>query len=77
MSKLERSVREALREFDACMEALVGCTDHSCMIRRHTPNRGGMGTNGGCKCGHDKHVASRYMAATTRLIKDIEAALDA
>lgn len=77
MSELERYVRQALKDFDEGMEMLRGCGDNGCYIRNRTPRRGGMGTNGGCKCWTDKMTAQRYMATTVRMLRDIEAALDA
>ena len=77
MSELERGVREALSEFDDCMESLRGCGDNGCYIRHRTSRRGGMGTNGGCRCWKDHTTAQRFMVTTVRLLRDIEAALEA
>lgn len=73
--ELERYVRQAINDFDAGMEMLKGCGDNSCYIRPRTSRKGGMGTNGGCRCGRDAMTSQRFIGMTMRLVRDIESAL--
>lgn len=54
---------EALAEFDATIEAVGGCSDGYCCVKRPV----GMHTNGGCRCAHNKFNAERVMRAAQTL----------
>lgn len=54
----ERTVREALRDCDATMETVSGCTDRFCYLTG--PGKGQV-TNGGCRCVPDFQVRKVLM----------------
>jgi len=64
-----KAVLEALDAFRADMQAIGGCTDGGCRIVKPV----GVHTNGGCRCFRDPTRMQRYMNATERLIKALEA----
>jgi hypothetical protein len=53
----------AVAEFDARMDDIGSCGDGNCLVKK----QGGMHTNGGCRCWHDKMISQRFMLATRRL----------
>jgi hypothetical protein len=61
MSQIE--VPAALAEYEAIRDAVGGCSDGHCVVKKPK----GMHTNGGCKCSTDRYKAQRMMRAGQRL----------
>lgn len=64
-------IAHALERYFATADAVGGCSDGSCVVKRPA----GMHTNGGCKCWKDQITAQRMMRAGEALAKAVKDAL--
>jgi hypothetical protein len=64
------AIREALATYETMRDAVGGCSDGGCIVKRPI----GMHTNGGCKCHKDTMKAARMMWAGQQLANALRAA---